>query len=97
MQVLRSIHLSSADIQALVVTRTVLLEVVSRRPFVVEATAGRIWLTRERELRDEVLAVGQRLCLPPDCKVVLSGLPAGTARFTRETDNPAPASMDDPA
>ena len=94
MQALSLIDGGTADADTRVVTRHVVLEVVSSRPFMVEATAGRIWLTCEHELRDDVLDAGQRLRLPPDRKVVLSGLLSGTARITRENDNPVATSMD---
>ncbi|HEY9067060.1 MAG TPA: DUF2917 domain-containing protein [Burkholderiaceae bacterium] len=93
---MRLIRSSPADTGTWVVTRNGVLEVVSSRPFLVEAAAGRIWLTPERELRDEVLDAGQRLRLPPDCKVVLSGLPTGIARLTQENDDNAAAAAMDP-
>ena len=82
MQALRSIHLCQA-VRVLVVTRDAPLEVVSAHAVVVETTAGRVWLTRDRECRDDVLDTGQCVLLRPGQKACLSGLPVGTARFTR--------------
>jgi hypothetical protein len=95
MQALSSIRVScGAGDGRIVLTRHCVVEVVGTHPFVVEATAGRIWLTCEREPHDDVLDAGQRLCLPADRKVYLSGLPTGTARLT---DPSSFASTDDDA
>lgn len=72
------ILLGPHPVTGLSVDRHGMIEVVSPVAFSLEATAGQVWLTRDRVLRDDVLGAGQRIDLPANQRVVLSGLPVAT-------------------
>jgi hypothetical protein len=69
------------------VTRNQSVSVAGRRGMTVRIAQGRVWLTRDGDIRDYVLSAGDSMNLEATCQVVLFGL---TAAFV-QVDTPARA------
>jgi hypothetical protein len=72
----RNFRLDPAQPLRLSVDRHDVVRVSSSVAYSVRSLRGHTWLTRDRQLRDEVLSPGQTLELPAGAEVRLSGLPA---------------------
>ncbi len=51
------------------------------QPLRVSCIAGAVWLTRDRDIRDYVLAAGAGQCVPAGRQVVIGGMPRGSVEI----------------